>query len=178
MIALDSSPAGQYNKTGKIPYTSIVDPFTLQEIKGMPGGQSGKGIIEAVSEAAKKLVAEHGPQLKRSSLKKYEAGAKSVDDLLTKSGGAKALGEFRKLETSIAKEPESLKTKAKALKDKILETATADLDKAEGLIGSGDVKGATTILKSYSGLLKGEDLEQRLKDLIEKAKAAAVPAPK
>ncbi len=147
MIALNSSPAGQYNKTGHVPYTSIVDPYTLQEMKALPGGQSAKGLMEAVTEASKTLVASHGPQLKRSVLQKYQAGAKAVEDTLGKGNASKALADFRKLEASIAKDPESLKAKAKELETKLLDAAKSDLDKAEGMISGGDVKGATAILK-------------------------------
>src|SRR6185436_5639296 len=100
IIALNGSPAGQYNKSGHIPYTSIVDPFTLQEMKSLPGGQSAKGVMEAVGEAKDKLVKDHGPSLKRTTKKKYDVGAKAVDDLLAKGGPAKALPEYRKLESS------------------------------------------------------------------------------
>jgi hypothetical protein len=175
MLGLNSSPAGQYNKTGKIPYVGIVDPWTLQEIRSQPGGFAAGGLMDAVAEAKKKLNAEHGPSVKRSSLKKLETGAKNVQATLEKGGAAKALAEFAKLETSVAKEPEALKAKLVPIKEKLLEAATADLDKADGLLGSGDVKGASTILNGLKTGLKGTDLEARLKELLEKAKTAAEP---
>ncbi len=44
---LRSSPAGQFNKTGRIPYTSIVDPYTGKEMVVIKGATSGK-IMDAV----------------------------------------------------------------------------------------------------------------------------------
>lgn len=69
LIALNSSPAGQYNKTGRIPYTSVINPFTLVETKQMPGGQGIKTIEEAVLEAEKSFAKEH-PPIKRTDLTK------------------------------------------------------------------------------------------------------------
>jgi hypothetical protein len=175
--ALNSSPANQYNKTGKIPYISIVDPQTLKEMKSMPGGSAVKGLMEAVTEAKAQLVKDHGPSMKRSTLKKFKAGVKSIEDTLTKGAPAKALADLKQLKDSIAKEPESLKTEAGKLEEKVLDAVKADLDKAEGLITSGDMKGATGILKGYGGLFeKGSENETRLKALLEKTKAAPEPA--
>ena len=174
--ALNSSPAGQYNKTGKIPYVGIVDPHTQKEMKPMPGGAAAGGLMDAVAECKATLNKQYGPSMKRSSLKKFRASAKSIEDEIGK-GAAKALSDLKKLQTSIAKEPQALKDEAGKLEEKVLEAAKADLDKADGLITSGDVKGATTILKSYNGLFaKGSELETRLKELLEKTKPAPEPA--
>ncbi len=172
MLALTSSPGGQYNHTGKIPYTSIVDPYTLKEIKGLSGGQSAKGLMEEVAVAKVQLNKDHGASLKRSVYAKYMAGEKAVQDLLAKSGAAKALPEFRKLEASIAKEPDSLKTKAKTLEESILDAAKAQLDDAEAKIGSSDLKGAAAILNPLASALKGTDLARRANELLEKIKTA------
>jgi hypothetical protein len=171
MLALYGSPANQYNKTGKIPYVAIVDPFTLKQIKGLSSTAS-KSLIEDVKAATEILVKDHGPSLKRSTKKKFEAGAKAVDETLTKSGPAKALPDFRKLEASIAKEPQSLKDEAKKLEEKILDAAKAQVDDAEGKIAAGDTKAATAILTPLSKCLKGTDLEARVKELLEKTKPA------
>lgn len=176
MLNLDRSPAGQYNDTGKIPYTVIVDPHTLKKIKGMSGGLSAKGLMEQVEIAKEQLQKEHGPSMKRSSLRKFEQGAKEVEALLEKSGVAKALESFRKLKGSIAKEPDALKAKASALETKLLDLARTKLDEAESMIGLGDMKGAKAILAPLGSVLKGTELEGRAKELLEKTKAAE-PAP-
>lgn len=174
--ALNASQAGQYNKTGKIPYVGIVDPHTLKEMKSMPGGSAAGGLMDAVIECKETLNKAHGPSMKRSSLKKFNAGVKSIEDQIGK-GAAKALAELRKLQTSIAKEPQALKDEAGKLEEKVLDAAKADLDKAEGLIAGGDVKAATAILKGYKGLFeKDSELDKRLKELVEKTKPAPEPA--
>ncbi len=48
--AMNGSPGGQYNKTGHVPYVSIVDPFTLKEMHGQPGGYAAGGLMKAVAE--------------------------------------------------------------------------------------------------------------------------------
>ena len=174
--ALNSSQAGQYNKTGKIPYVGVVDPFTLKEMKSMPGGAAAGGLMDAVTEAKAQLNKEHGPSMKRSTLRKFKASVKAIEDQIGK-GASKALADLSKLKTSIAKEGDSLKTEAGKLEEKVNDAVKADLDKAEGLIASGDLKGATAILKGYNGLFeKGSDNEKRLKELLEKTKAPAEPA--
>jgi hypothetical protein len=173
---LDSSAAAGFNKTGKTPYLSIVDPFTLQEMKGLSGGLSAKGVMEAVTEAKDKINKEHGPTVKRSVIEKLNAGMKAVLETLTKSGAAKALPEFKKVEASVAKESDAVKGKTKELETKLLDAVKADLDKAEGQIAAGDVKSASALLKPYASLLKGTDLETRVKELLEKTKPAPEPA--
>ena len=51
MLALATSKAGSYNNTGKIPYTAIVNPHNEEEMSYLPGGISGKQLMEAVEEA-------------------------------------------------------------------------------------------------------------------------------
>lgn len=171
--ALNSSPAGQYNKTGKIPYVGIVDPFTLQEIKSMPGGAAAGGLMKAVEEAKVQLNKEHGPSVKRSTLKKVRSGIRDIESTLAgKGGAAKALADLRKLQTSIAKEPESIRNETKAIEEKVLDAAKTQLDDAEAKIAAGDVKAAQAILSQLGSALKGTDLESRVKELAEKIKAA------
>jgi len=176
MLNLDRSPAGQYNDTGKIPFTAIVDPHTLKRMQGMPGGLSAKGLMEKVEFAKEQLEKDHGPSMKRSSLRKFEQGAKDVEALLEKAGVAKALESFRKLKGSVAKEPEALKAKAAALETKLLDIVRTKLDEAESMIGLGDMKGAKAILSPLGSVLKGTELEGRVKELLEKTKAPE-PAP-
>jgi len=176
LLGLNSSPANSYNKTGHIPYVSIVDPFTTLEMKSMPGGAAAGGLMDAAKEAKDVLNKEHGPSVKRSVLLKIDAAGKSIDAMLTKEGVAKALPEYRKLETSLAKEPDSVKAKAVKIEEKILETAKTQLDDAEGKIAAGDLKAASAILTPLSRALKGTDLFARATELLAKAKPAAEPA--
>jgi hypothetical protein len=172
MLALDGSPAGQYNKTGRIPYTAIVDPHSLAEIRALPGGQSAKGLSEAITEAKAKLNKERGPSLKRSSLEKVRVGVRDVEGVLQKAGVAKAFEAYRKLEQSLAKEPDPIKAKAKEVEAKLLDAAKTQLDDAEAKIVAGDAKGAKTLLTPLAKALKGTDLEARAAELLERTKPA------
>jgi hypothetical protein len=175
LTAMNGSPGGQYNKTGKIPYVSIVDPFTLKEIHGQPGGYAAGGLMKAVLEAKDQLNKDHGVSVKRSTLKKVQTGAKAVEATLAspKGGVAAALTDLHKLQASIVKEADSIKAETKAVEDKVMEAAKAQLDDADAKIGAGDVKTAGTILSSIGSLLKGTDLEPRVKELGDKLKNAA-----
>ena len=171
--ALNGSPAGQYNKTGHIPYVSIVDPYTLKELKSMPGGAAKGGLIKAVAEAKDALNKEHGPSLKRSMLRRIEASTKSIEAALTKDGVAKVMPDLVKLEASVAKEGDAVKASVAALREKVLDAAKAQLDDAEAKIGSGDLKGAKAILSPLVSALKGTDLSRRAAELLEKTKEPA-----
>jgi hypothetical protein len=170
---LNSSPAGQYNKTGKIPYVSLVDPYTLKEMHGQPGGYGGVGpMMKAVAEAKDQLNKDHGPSVKRSALAKIQASAKTLEASLAKDGVAKVMPEVAKLEASVAKEHDVVKAAVAALKEKILEAAKTQLDDAEAKINSGDVKGAKSILTPLVSALKGTDLGPRAAELLDKTKPA------
>jgi hypothetical protein len=176
LLALDSSAAGQYNKTGHVPYVSIVDPYTLAEVKSMPGGAAAGNLEEAVKEAKDKLNKDHGPSVRRTMLWKLDAEKKTIEAELKKDGVAKALPDFQKLEASVAKEPDVVKAKVKEIGDAIMDAAKAQLDSAEGKIAAGDLKAAKSILTPLAPALKGTDLEARAKDLLEKTKPAPEPA--
>jgi hypothetical protein len=177
MLALHASPAPSYNKTNGIPYTSIIDPFTLKEIKGLPGGGHSPKALMAECDAAKaQLNKEHGPSLKRSTYQRVVTGTKSITATLEKSGAAAAMTEYAKLDASVAKEPESLKALVKPLLEKILEAAKTQLDDAEAKIAAGDTKAAAAILKPLVSALKGTDLARRVTELLEKTKPAPEPA--
>jgi hypothetical protein len=170
--ALNGSPAGQYNKTGKIPYVAIVDPHTLKEMKSMPGGAAKGGLIKAVAEARDVLNKEHGSSLKRSTLRKVETAAKAIETALPKDGAAKVMPDLVKLEASVAKESDAIKASVAALREKVLEAAKAQLDDAEAKIGAGDMKAASAILKPLVSALKGTDMARRVTELLEKTKPA------
>jgi hypothetical protein len=175
LLALNSSPAGGYNKTGKIPYIAIVDPYTLAEIKSMPGGAAAGGLMDAVKEMKDKLNKEHGPSVKRSVWWKVLAEKKEIEATQKKDGVAKALAAVQKLETSVQKEHDVIKAEVKTIRDALMEAAKADLDTAEGKIAAGDVKAAKSLLTPLASALKGTDLEARVKELLEKTKPAPEP---
>lgn len=176
LIALNSSPAGQYNKTGHIPYVSIVDPYTLAEMKSMPGGAAAGGLMDAVKEAKDKLNKDHGPSVHRSVLWKVEADIKTIEASVKKDGVGKALPAFQKLDASVSKEHDFIKAKVKEFGVTLMDAAKAQLDDAEGKIAAGDMKGAKSILTPLAPALKGTELEARAKELLDKTKPAPEPA--
>jgi hypothetical protein len=179
LIALNGSPAGQYNKTKSIPYVAIVDPHTGKEMKSLPGGAAAGGLMDAAKEAKDQLNKEHGPSLRRSLLAKVDAAVKSIDAQIGKDNGvAKAFADLKKLQASTEKEHETLKAMVDACSQRLLEAAGKALDDAEGKIAAGDLKGAKSILSPLASVLKGTDLEARVKELLEKVKAEAAPPAK
>jgi len=175
LTALNSSPANGYNKTGHIPYVSIVDPFTQAEMKSMPGGAAAGGLMDAVKEMKDKLNKEHGPSVRRSALWKVDAEVKSIEASIKKDGLAKALASFQKLDASVAKEHDFIKTKVKEFGVTLMDAAKTQLDDADAKIAAGDIKAAKSILSPLTSALKGTDLEARVKELLEKTKPAPEP---
>jgi hypothetical protein len=170
---MQRSPAGQYNQTGKIPYTSIVDPHTLKEMKGLSGGQSAKGLMELVEEKRKELEAEHGPSVKRTDLKKFAAEKAELEAVLKEKGVVKALGEYAKLEKTAAKMGERILQKAEEVQKSLLEAAGTELDKVEELIDAGSMDDAKKELGALKRALKKTPLEERVDALFAKIDAAS-----
>jgi hypothetical protein len=177
--ALAGAPEAQFNKTGGVPYVCLVDPWTQKEITRIRAVSLG-GIQKAVEEARAQLVKEHGPWVKRSTLKKVREDVKSIDASLAlpKGGLVKALTDLRKLQAAIAKEADSVRAETKAVVEKVDEAAKVQLDDAEAKIAAGDVKGAKDVLGPIASLLRGTDFEARVKELQDKLKAASAPATK
>lgn len=172
MYALDRSKAGTYNQTGKIPYTAIVNPHTEEEMKGLSGGQSAKGLMEIVSELKKKLEAEHGPSLSRKDVRAVEECKKECNALLADKGAGKALAQLAKDAKKLEKKGERIAAMVEEYLKELLAKAGEELDEAEGLIDSGDVSGAKKILASLKSAVRKTDLEARVDELYEKIKAA------
>jgi len=176
MLKLNSSKAATYNNTGKIPFTCIVDPHDEAEMQRFQGGQSAKGLMEAVSAAKATLNTKFGPSISRSVIKKFDGEAKKITDGLEKAGAAKSLGEFNKLVKAMGKDAASIKARTDKVLAVLIEAATKDLDEAAAKLDSADVPGAKKILDKLAPVLKGTDLEARAQELVAKAKAAAAPA--
>jgi hypothetical protein len=177
MVACYKSPAPAYNDTKGIPYVAIVDPYTLKKMRGF-NDTSSKSLIEEIKAATATLQKEHGPSVKRSTLSKVKAGVKDVEAVLAKGGPAKAMPDLRKLEGQVAKEPDAVKNLVKEAETKVLEAAKVQLDDAEAKLAAGDVKAASAILNPLASPLKGTELAARVKELQDKAKAAAAPPAK
>ena len=164
------SKGGQYNKTGAIPFTCVVNPHTEKQMQGWSGGQSAKTIMEAVEYHKKALQKKHGASLKRSDLRKFDKDAAKIQANLDKQGPGKAYTAAVSLEKKWAKKSPALGAKAQELQEKILEVASEHLDKAEELIDEGELAAAKKILKPMVTGLKKTRLGTRAKDLLDKTK--------
>ncbi len=125
--ALQSSPAGRYNTTGSIPYTSIINPHTLKEFGK---GYRSKGAIEdAVTGFRKTLVKEHGKGVARKTVKKID-GARtefvSAEALVAKGDFAKALSTLKKVNSQ--KLHKDLIAQIEAASKSVVEAASQALD--------------------------------------------------
>jgi hypothetical protein len=168
ILALDRSPAARYNKTGKIPYTSIVNPHTLEEMKGMVGGQSAKGVQEAAEEARKQLQKEHGKGLSRKELARVDDAAAAARGLLAAKDYAKALEALAKAGDGSAHEV--LAAKIQAVRAEIRDAAKSELaalrEQAEQ-----DRTAARKALGSLIGRLRGTGLEAEAAELLKSLQA-------
>ena len=171
--SMRGSPAGQFNQTGKIPYPAIVDPHTGKQMKGLPGGQSAKGMMEKIAEYKEELEEKYGPSLKRSDLRKFQEGSDKVAAVLKDKGVAKAFVEYRKLEKTAAKMGERVLKKAEVVQKTLLDAAESELEKIADLLDSGDVGAAKKALNPLKRVLKKTPLQETVDDLYAKLKAAA-----
>jgi hypothetical protein len=171
MYALNRSKAGTYNQTGKIPYTALVNPHTLEQMQFWSGGQGAGTIMDAVTEQKAVLNKEYGPSTRRSDLLKFNEDAQEVREVLAKRGCVKAFSAYKKLAKSLDDSGEALKAKGKALFDEIVAASSKDLDEAARLIEEGDGKKAVNMLRPLARALEGTELEERCNELFEKAKA-------
>lgn len=159
--ALRHSKAGSYNQTGKIPYTCIVDPWTLEEIQHWSGGQSSKSIIEAVEVARATLEEAHGEGLSRKELRKLDRTEEKAAEAVEKQDYAKAI----KLLDKAAKDaPEVLQPRIKEARDGVIEAAGKAIDEAES---TEDAREAKRTLRRLRTKLKGTGLEPRVEQLLE-----------
>jgi hypothetical protein len=166
MLALSSSKGGSYNNTGKVPYTCMVNPYTLEEVVNWPGGNASSSTIEeAVVEFRKKLDKEHGKGVSRKDIRMLGEAETKILGLQEKGEFATALAECTKV-TGKAKEwPETMTARLTKAKDAVVAAAKAELDQLETLAAT-DKAEAKKGLAKLTGKLKGTGLEERAKSLM------------
>jgi len=169
--ALNGSKAGTYNNTGKIPYTSIIDPYTLEEMENIKGGYGAGSLMDIVTAKKKELEKAHGKGISRKTLNKVKAADAEIQELLTEGNLAKALTESAALQKKVAKEPAAIMELADKTNAAVLEAAGKKLDEIEAMIGRDEKAEASKELGPLSRALKGTSLEERALALIEQAKA-------
>lgn len=161
ILALNRSPAGGYNKSGGIPYTSLVDPWTLEEVEKLP--RSAKGIMDAVEAYRKKMTKEHGKGMSRKDLAKVTDTEGDVAGFLKSKEYSKAADALAKI--SSGKEmPEAFAKRLEVMRTSITEAAQAELAEMEATAGS-DAAKAKKDLPGLINRLRGTGLEEKAKAL-------------
>ncbi len=157
--ALQSSPAGRYNTTGPIPYTSIINPHTLKEFGK---GYRSKGAIEdAVTGFRKTLVKEHGKGVARKTIKKIDGAKANAEALVAKGDFAKALSTLKKVNSQ--KLHKDLIAQIEAASKSVVEAASQALDE----VLSSDSPQKKRNLARLMGKLKGTGLEDKARSALK-----------
>jgi hypothetical protein len=171
--SLCGSKAGSYNNTGKIPYTSVVDPYTLEEMGNIKGGY-GVGMLEDLVTAKKKeLEKAHGKGVSRKVLAKVKDADADIRKDLADGNLTKALSETATLEKKVAKEAQAIVEMVGKTKADVLDAATKQLDEIDAMIQRGDKGEAMKRLGPLARALKGTTLEERANALLEQSKDKA-----
>lgn len=120
LIALNSSKAATFNTTGKTPYTCMVNPWTLTEIKNWLGGSvSANAIEDAVTEYRKAAIKEHGKGFARKNWKILIESEANVRFYVKSGDLIKAKTEFDKLKTRSVKWPTEVQERIGRLLEEI-----------------------------------------------------------
>lgn len=167
ILTLDRSKAAQYNKTGKIPYTCLVDPHTEAEVERL--GSSAKAIMESVEAYRKKLQKEHGKGYSRKDLEKLTVAEAKVGQFVAAKEFAKAVEALGKVVAQGA--PEPVTKRLTASREAITKAATDEVQRVEELSKT-DVAKAKKELAGLVERLRGTGVEDKAKDLM-KALAAS-----
>ncbi len=159
--SLNRSKAATYNKTGRIPYTSLVDPYTLDEIEGIRGGTSAKGLMSKIADAKKALVKEHGPGLKRSTLAKIDKAIASANAQAKTYDFAKAMKTLDKISGQKG-QPEIIQEKLAKAKEAVVALAEERIEEIKAM----DAKQAKKEASRLKRKLKGTGLEDALDGIL------------
>jgi hypothetical protein len=171
IASLNGSKGGSYNNTGKIPYTCVVDPYTLAEMGNIKGGYGVGTLVDLVTEKKKELEKTHGKGVSRKTFAKVKEADAGIRKELEAGNLAKAITDALALEKKVAKEAASIVEMAGKAKADVLEACTKQLDDIEAMIGRGEKAEAMKQLGPLARGLKGTPLEERAAELLEKSKA-------
>ena len=168
VLAMRNSKASTYNKSGGLPYTAIIDPFTEEEIKSWKGGGiAAADIMAAVTDARKALTKAHGKGKPRPELRALADAETASTDKLKTGDFAGALDAFGTATKKADKDgwPAHLKARMATARDDVVAKATEALDAIEKATADDAVKAKKDLLAMMSRL-RGTGLEQRAKDLL------------
>jgi len=164
------SKAGTYNNTGKIPYTAIVNPHTLEEMEGFKGGFGGGKLMDAVKLHKKALSKEYGKSTSRKTLKKVRKAEKEIAKLTEAGALSKALAAAAKLEKKCSKESPALIEIGGKARTAVIAKCGEKLDELEAVIGRGELAAAKKELGPLARALKGTPLAERAGELLARTK--------
>lgn len=165
MLGLLKGKANTFNKTGKIPYTCLVNPWTEEEVKGWASSTSTGAIQEAVLELRKELTKEHGKGVSRKDLGAIADAEREAKARAEKGDFAGGLERLARLDARASKWSEPLKVKLADAKTGIIEAASAALAAIEEKKET-DAAAAKKELAAIAGKLKGTGLEEKAKTLL------------
>ena len=165
--AVRSSKAGSYNKSGGIPYISIVDPHTEEEIDNSSEwtARNAKTLMEAATAVQETLEEEHGKGMKRKDLRKVDDAEADAAKAIGKKDFSKAIKAVEKIAKKGKKWPEAMQERFKEMREHVAEAAGEALDEIEAL---DDPKEAKRLLSRFKNKLKGTGHEDRAKALYAK----------
>lgn len=168
VLALRGSKASSYNKSGGLPYTALIDPFTEDELKNWKGGGIATSeIMDAVQAARTTLQKAHGKGKPRPELK-ILGDAEATSAAKVKAGDfAGALDAFATATKKADKDGWAtlLKDRITKGREAAIAAAAEALDKIEADKATDPVK-AKKDLAMMMSRLRGTGLEPRAKDLL------------
>lgn len=166
IIALNQSKAGQYNNTGGIPYTSIVNPHDLTEMWSHSGGTGASAIEEAALAAKKKLEKQHGKGLSRKEYKSFAEAEGQAAKLASDGEFTKAISAIDAFKSKAEAWPQELKARYETGRQGVIDAAQKRLDEiAEA--GASDPIAAKRDLDKLMLKLGKTGLEAKAKDLAQ-----------
>ena len=167
-LALRNSKASSYNKTGGLPYTALIDPFTEEEIKSWKGGGIATSeIMDGVKAARETLAKGHGKGKPRAELKGM-ADTETAGAAKVKAGDYSGALDVYAAATKKAEKdgwPAFLRERLTKGHDEAVAAATEAFAKIEAAKAT-DAAQAKKDLVALMGRLRGTGLEQRAKELL------------
>jgi len=160
------SRATSYNRTGKIPYTAIVNPHTLEEMRGFSGGQSSKTLMEAVMEARRELTSEYGQAISRQDYRLLRASGDEVQGLVGDGEFKKALRLVDDLSKKSHDWPQDLQERVTELRTRIFDAAKERLADIRGRADS-DPSDARRELRKLARELHNTPIADEAEELMD-----------
>jgi len=165
LTALNRSPANRYNQTGKIPYTSVVDPHTLEPIEGWLGGQSAKTIMETVTAARKELAKTHGEGIDRRDWKELQAAPDEIQAEIGKGDLKDAYKIVDKFGKKSENWPEAIRGRVEALRELVSDAVSEVVKRIESQAET-DPAGAMREARKLVSELRGTEAAARAEALV------------